>query len=69
MTKETKLRIKELQQLARTARYNIMLTEKRLNTAKRNSAISNIDDEQLALDCWWDTYQIAKEDIYTYGGA
>jgi hypothetical protein len=57
-------RIKELQELARTARYNQELTYKRLLTAKRRNNQSKIEQEQELLEVWEDFYNVALEDMY-----
>lgn len=68
MNISTRNRIKELQDIARTARYNAGLTEKRLATAKRKNNVEKVEWEDMVLGAWIDTYHIAKEDILTYGG-
>ena len=60
----TSQRIKELQALARTARYNQELTYKRLLTAKRRNNQSKIEQEQELLEVWEDFYNVALEDMY-----
>jgi hypothetical protein len=68
MTKETRLRITELQSIARTARYNHTLAQKRLETAQRRQDDEKADYEYLLLGAWADTYECAKEDIYSMRG-
>lgn len=67
--KDVRQRIKMLQELAKTARYNMTLTEKRLATAIRKRKGDKVTDETLLLEVWGDTYECAKQDIYTYQGA
>jgi len=68
MTTETQVRITELQEIAKTARYNYNLAQKRLDTATRNNNTDAIDYEYLLLGAWADTYEFAKENIYTMRG-
>jgi hypothetical protein len=64
-----KIRIQELQKVAREAKYNHRLAQKRLHTAQRRQNDIRADEEYLILGCWADTYQCAMEDLHSMGGA
>ena len=69
MNKITTLRITELKAVAREAKYNHRLAQKRLHTAQRRQNDIRADEEYLILGCWADTYQCAMEDLHSMGGA